>query len=101
VSERIRPMSHDVSPHAASPWHTLDAQALSLPITNHTDHDEALAREVQYRPGRFDCTGKRQHDVRTRLADGDNKNLNKRPKPLQQTPGYCWPTPPLVLNSLI
>jgi hypothetical protein len=78
-------MSHDVRPHAASPWHTLDSPALSLHIANHTDHDEAFAREVQYRPGMFDCTGKRQHGVRTMLAGKDKKNLNKRPKPLQQT----------------
>jgi hypothetical protein len=38
---------------------------------------KALAIEVQYRPGMFDCTGKRQHGVRTIRAGEDNKNLNK------------------------
>jgi len=47
----------------ASHWHTLASQALALQTINHAAHDEVLPREVQYRPGRCDCTGQRHHGV--------------------------------------
>src|SRR5262249_34145889 len=69
----------------ASHWHTLASHALALPTITYAEHDKEPPREVQYRPGMFDCTAKRQGGVRTVRTGKDHKSLNKQPKSLQQT----------------
>src|SRR5215510_15616752 len=42
----------------ASHRYTLASPALALQTINHAEQCSVLAREVQYRPGMFDCTGR-------------------------------------------